>query len=190
MIDRAYRSHRCIVTHNLLGGPPAADHVGSVRFRPAGPADLDRLGELEPYGRGSVDRRYVEEDHDWLFVACDGDRIVATRRYGRVIRHELVSRVVQLGDGQVWSADIFCLPEYRNQSIARYLGLFAERVLASYGYTEMFGVISVTNTPSLRSVLRKGGRPVYYLSYFRFLFYERLGVSRDVPRRFVEGAPK
>ena len=184
--SRIYSAEHYIVTYNLLT-TEADDHAGDVRFRPAAASDLDHLEEFEPYGRGSIDRKYVENDGDWLFVACHGDRIVATRRYGRVIRHPLVSRVVRLGEGQVWSADIFCLPEYRNQHIARYLGLFSEAVLRSYGYTDVFGVISVRNAPSLRTTLSKGGRPVYYLSHCRLVFYERLSVSKDVPRRLVGG---
>jgi GNAT superfamily N-acetyltransferase len=184
---RVYSFEHYIVTHNVLASE-ASDHAGDVRFRLAGPSDLDRLTELNPYGRGKTDRKYVDEEGDWLFVAEHDDRIVATRRYGRVIRHPVVSRVVRLGGGQVWSADIFCVPEYRNQGIARYLGLFAETVLRSHGHTEVFGVMNIKNVASLRSVLRKGGRPVYYLSHLRLLSFERVGVSRTIPDRFVRMA--
>jgi GNAT superfamily N-acetyltransferase len=189
VLHRLYGSHRCVVTWNALAGPPAPDHVGNIVFRLATPSDLERLDHLQPYGRGARDRAYVEKDHDWLFVACHEDRVVATRRYGRMIRHDLVSRVLTLGEGQLWSADIFCLPEYRNRGLPRHLGHFAERLLAARGYTELFGVVAVTNTASLRTVLGKGARPVYHISYRRVLFHERLLVSKDIPCDLVDGLP-
>jgi GNAT superfamily N-acetyltransferase len=174
--------HECLVLHCDLAGPPAADHVGDVVFRLAGEADLDRLPQLDRYGRGSTQRAYVEEDHDWLFVACHGDRIVATRRYSRSLPpHGLMSRVVRLEPGQVWAADVFCLPEYRNQAIARHLMLFAERFLASLDYRELLTSITVTNKASLRMSRHKGSKPLYHVAYFRLLFYERLVITRDIP---------
>jgi GNAT superfamily N-acetyltransferase len=186
LVNRCYHSHRCLITWNSLAGPPAPDRVGDIVFRLATSSDLNHLDHLAPYGRGATDRLYVERDKDLLFVACHDDRIVALRRYGRVIRHQLVSRILTLGTGQLWSADIFCLPEYRNRGIPRHLGHFAERLLAGRGYTELFGVVAVTNTPSLRTVLAKGARPIYYVSYFRVLSYERLRVSKDIPSKFVD----
>lgn len=183
-VDRLVRSYRCIVTHNPLAGPPAADHVGDVVFRLATPSDFDRLGELEPYGRGSRHRTYVENDRDWLFVACHGERIVATRRVSLVLRDEVIARVLRLEPGQVWGADVFCLPEYRSRGIARQLQRFGDRFMASLGYTERLGTILVSNTPSLR-MSRGGGRlPLYYVTYLRVLFWERLRVSKDIPRRY------
>ena len=168
-----------------LAGPPAADHVGDVVFRLATPADLDDLAEFERYGRGSAQRAYVEEDGDWLFVASHGQRIVATRRYSRAVPpYALMSRVIRLGRGQVWGADIFALPEYRNRHIARHLAIFGERWLASQGYTELFTSVSADNTASLRMSYEKGSRPFYHVTYFRLLLYERLRVSTEIPRRF------
>ena len=188
IIDRyLYRSHRCIIDHCALAGPPVDDHVGDIVLRLATPSDLDRLDEFERYGRGSIQRAYVTKDNDWLFVACHGARIVATRRVSRVVRDGLISRVVQLRQGQLWAADVFCLPEYRNQGIGRHLALFGDRFLASLGYEERFGHVAVSNTPSLRLSRHKGNQPVYYVSYFRVLFWERLFVSRDIPRRFWAG---
>ena len=84
---------------------------------------------------------------------------------------------------RLWSADIFCLPEYSNRGHPRHLGHFAERLLAARGYTELFG------TASLRTVLGKGARPVYHISYRRVLFHERLLVSKDIPCDLVDGLP-
>jgi hypothetical protein len=109
-----YGSRQLVVYRTRLAGPPAADHVGDIVFRLATPADVAHLDEFEPYGLGASQRAYVDYDHDWLFVACDGERIVATRRYSlRVPAGSLMSRRLQLGPRQVWSADAFCLPEYR-----------------------------------------------------------------------------
>jgi GNAT superfamily N-acetyltransferase len=178
-----YRSRQCVVVGSRVAGPPADDRLGDVVFRLATSSDLEHLDELERYGRGSRQRTFVEEDNDWLFVACHGDRIVATARYSRVVRDELISRVVQLGQGQVWGADQFCLPEYRNQGISRLLALFANRYLASRGYTDVASSVLVTNTSSLRMTLHKGNKPLYYVSYSRMLFWERLRVSKSMPRR-------
>ena len=183
-IDRfVYRSHRCVITWTRLDGPPAPDHIGDVVFRLATPSDFDHLGEFERYGRGSSHRTYVERDNDWLFVACHGNRIVATRRLGLVIRHPVISRVVTLGPGQVWGADTFCLPDYRSRGIARQLQMFAARYLANLGYKERFGTIVVANTPSLRMSRAAGSTFVYYVSYVRLLCWERLHVSRNIPRQ-------
>lgn len=180
-----YGSHECFVLRCDLAGPPAADHVGEVVFRLATPSDLDHLDQLDRYGRGARQRAHVKEDNDWLFIACHGDRIVATRRYSRALPlHGLMSRVVQLSQRQVWAADIFCLPEYRNQAIARHLALFAERFLASQDYTELLTSVTVTNTASLRMSLHKGSEPFCYVAYSRLLFYERLVVSKEIPERF------
>jgi GNAT superfamily N-acetyltransferase len=181
-----YRNYRGLIFRTGLAGPPTEGHVGNVVFRLATASDLDHLAELERYGRGSMLRAGVTEDNDWLFVACHGDRIVATRRYSRVVPpHGLVSRVIHLEPAQVYMADIFCLPEYRSQGIARRLSLFGDRFLGSRGYTDSFAATEVTNTPSLRMSLHKGnGRPVYHVSYFRLLFYERLVISKDIPPKY------
>lgn len=183
-----YRSYQAVITHNGLAGPPADDHVGNVTFRLATPSDLDHLAELERYGRGSTLRASVTEDNDWLFVACDGDRIVATRWVSRAVPpHGLMSRVVQLRQGQVWALDIFCLPEYRNKGIGRHLSLFSDRLLASRGYTAVLGAVTVFNTPSFHMHLHVGRHPFCYVSYFRFLFYERLLISKEIPEQFGAG---
>lgn len=183
-----YGAHECLILETTLAGPPTVDHLDEIVFRRATAADLDRLHELDHYrGRGSTHRMRVTEDDDWLFVACHEERIVATRRYSRTVPsasrdgHGLMARIVQLGPTQVWADDTFCLPGYRNRGIARLLGLFAMRFLASLGYTENFGTIATTNAPSIRMSRRQGVRPLYYVSYFRLLFYERLSVSRDIP---------
>lgn len=92
-----YRSHRFVVTRATLDGPPAASRVGDIVFRLATPSDLERLDELDRYGRGSRHRFYVEEDGDWLFVACHGERIVATRRLDRRRQHLVAADAVALG---------------------------------------------------------------------------------------------
>lgn len=178
-----YGAYEDVVVQVGLGGPPAADHVGEIVFRLATPADLDRLDEFERYGRGSSQRAHVQEDNDWLFVACHGDRIVATRLYSRALPpHGLMSRVVALKRGQVWLADMFCLPEYRKQGLNRHFGLFTMRCMASFGYTEYLASIAVTNIPSLRSAAGRTGRQVVcHVSYVRLLFYERLRVSNEIP---------
>ena len=121
------------------------------------PSDLDHLQEFERHGRGAT-RRYVEEDKDWLYVACDGDRIVATRRSSLVIRDNLLSRVIKLEPDQFWGADSFCLPEFRNRGIARHLKIFSDRHLASLGYKEFVSSIEVTNTASLSASRAAGTR--------------------------------
>ena len=182
-----YSAHECLITEATLGGPPVADHVGDIVFRRATEADLNRLDELDRYrGRGSTHRMRVIEDSDWLFVACHGERIVATRRYSRAVPsasrdgHGLMARIVQLGRTQVWADDVFCLPEYRNRGITRLLGLFAMRSLAALGFTENLATIATTNTPSIRMAHHQGVRPLYYVSFFRLLFYQRLVVSKDI----------
>jgi GNAT superfamily N-acetyltransferase len=175
-----YGSHECAVLRCELAGPPAADHVGDIVFQLATEPDLKNLDELERYGRGSSQRAYVKEDNDWLFVACHGNRIVTTRRYSRALApNGLMSRVVKLTKRQIWGSDIFCLPEYRNRGIGRHLALFAERFLASQGYTELYANVDGPNVPSLRMSLHKGSRIVCYVSYRRRLFHERLIISNE-----------
>jgi hypothetical protein len=185
-----YGAYEEIVIRTRLVGPPVPDRFGDFVFRLSTPADLDRLDELERFGRGSAQRAGVREDDDWLFVACHGDRIVATRRYTRVVPpHGLMARVVQLEPGQVWSADAFCRPEYRNQRINHHFGLFTQRYLASLGYTEQMTAIALDNVPSLRGSRRKGGQPLYHVSYRRRLFYTRLRVSPELPARYWAEVP-
>jgi GNAT superfamily N-acetyltransferase len=186
-VDRfLYYSCRCVITYSAAGGPPAVDRVGDVIFRVATPSDLNRLQELDRYGRGAVHRRYVGEEHDRLVVACDGDRIVATRRASCVIRDSVVSRVIKLGPGQFWGADVFCLPEYRNRGIGRHLQVFGDRHMASLGYNERFGSVDARNTASLRTSRAAGRQALYFISYVRILFWERLRVSKNVPSHLWE----
>ena len=114
MINRfVYGFHKFVVYRTCLAGPPAADHVRDIIFRLATPADLDHLAEFERYGLGTSQRAYVNDDSDWLFVACHGARIVATRRYSRDVPPDgLMPRVLQLEPRQVWSADfgLFTIP--------------------------------------------------------------------------------
>jgi GNAT superfamily N-acetyltransferase len=191
-----FGSQKFVVVRSDLAGPPVPDHVGGVVFRPATPSDLDRLDEFERYGRGSRQRRYVEEDRDWFFVACDGERIVATSRTCRALPsasrdgHGLMPRVLRLGPGEVWAGDVFCLPEYRNGGIGGQLELFGDRWLAALGYTTRFGSIELTNTIAARMHSRVGKQPVLDVSYSRLLFFERLVVrKRGAPGRFWP-APK
>lgn len=185
IFGRLYRSRQYVVFDDDLAGPAAVDRVGDVVLRLATPADLTRLHELEPYGRGSRQREYVERDGDWLFVACHGDRIVATARYGRVVRDAVLARVVVLEPGQVWGADQFCLPDFRNRGISRLLAVFANRWLAALGYTEVGSSVDAANAASIRMTLHKGCRARLYVSYSRVLAWERLRVSKDVPEHLA-----
>ena len=175
------RSRQFVIFGHRLAGPPADHRLDDIAFRLATASDLERLDELEPYNRGSRQRAYVEQEQDWLFVACDGDRVVATARYSRVVRDDLVSRVVQLEPRQVWGADQFCLPGYRNRGISRLLAVFANRFLAPLGYTEVLSSVEATNPASIRMTLHKGNKALSYVSYSRILWWERLQVSNDVP---------
>lgn len=178
-----YGSHECVITRISLAGPPADDRIGTIELRLAGPDDLDRLEQLEPYDcRGSIIRAHVEEDRDWLFIACDRDRIVGTRLVSRSIPpYGVVARAIRLGSGQVWGGEVFCVPEYRNRGIARCLSLFGDRYLVSLGYREIVGVIDAANIQSLRMHLHKGVELIYHVSYVRMLFYERMAITEDVP---------
>lgn len=174
-----YRHDRYIVVYGALTGPPVPDRVGDVVLRVATPSDLARLDDLDDHGRGKTHRLYVERDNDWLFVACHGDRIVATRRLSLTVRDGLMSRVVRLKPGQVWACHVFCLPDYRNQGIGRHLQLFGDRYLAAIGYTGRFGSIVSTNAPSIRIARYSGSRPCYDVSHTRVLCFERLRVSEE-----------
>ena len=176
-----YRSYRCVITHSVAAGPPALDHIGDVTFRVATPSDYDRLHDLERYGRGERSRRYVSDDDDRLVVACHGDRIIGSRRLSRVIRDNVVARVMKLGPGKFWGADLFCLPEYRNRGVGRHLNIFGDRYMATLGYTDHFGSITATNVASLRASRAAGSEAVCCVSYVKVLFWERLRVSKDVP---------
>lgn len=188
IVDRyVYRSYRCFIVYSPAAGPPAPDRVGDITFRLAAPSDLDRLHELEPYGRGSTHRRYIEKDQDWLFLACHDDRIVATRRGTRVIRDPVIARVIQLRPDQYWGADVFCLPQYRGRGIARYLQAFGDRYLASRGYKHRLGTVAVTNTASLNMNRATGTRPLYYVEYRKIFCWETLRVTKDIPKELWGG---
>lgn len=178
----SHGSQDFIITRVGLGGPPAPDRVGDVVLRLATPSDLPRLEELERFEhRASVLHRHVH-DGDWLFVACDGERIVAARIVMRALpAHELASRVLRLRPEQAWDEDMFCAAEYRGKGIARQLSLFSDRFMHSLGYTEAFARISTANIPSLRMQLHKGSEFAYHVSYRRFLLYKHLRVSRQIP---------
>jgi GNAT superfamily N-acetyltransferase len=185
-----YQSQRWLIVYSPAGGPPAADRVGDITYRVATYEDLDRLEELEQYGRGATHRRYVEKDNDWLFLACHGDRIVATRRGSRVIRDSVIARVIQLRPDQYWGADVFCLPEYRGRGIARHLQAFGDRYCASLGYKDRLGTIGATNTASINMNRATGTQPLYYVVHTRIFFWESLRVTKDIPTRVWGGATR
>jgi GNAT superfamily N-acetyltransferase len=172
-----------VITRASLAGPPIAERLGEIVFRLATRADLARLTEFDRYDRhGVMARASVEEDHDWLFVACHAERIVAMRLVGRnVPPHGIMHKVVKLAPGQVWEKEMFCLPEYRGRGIACRLSLFSDRHLAGQGYTELLGVVAARNIASLRMHVHKGVEFVCYVSYSRLLIHERLRISREIP---------
>jgi GNAT superfamily N-acetyltransferase len=175
-----FRSYAAVVVATDISGPPITERLGDIVFRLATPDDLASLGELDRRGRGAALQEEIADSGDWLFVACHGQRIVAIRRCSRAVpEHSLISRVVELKAGQVWGADIYCVPEYRNRGIGGHLALFGERYLASLGYRQLFGVIAVGNAASIRMHSRVGKKPVCRVSYLRLLFYERLHISRE-----------
>lgn len=184
-----YRSLHYIVLCSRTIDEHAADRVGDVVFRLATPADAEPLRRFDRCRR-ALRQPVLAPQREWRFIACDGDRIVATRRYTDALpRHALIARVVQLGEGQLWADDLFCLPQYRNRGIARRLGLFAQRVLAAEGFGEFLGSIRATNAASLRMTLHDSAF-VCEAWYVRCLFYERLRISRDLPRHLREvGGP-
>ena len=108
-------------------------------------------------------------------------REVATRRCSREIRDAVVARAIQLGPRQVWIADIFCLPEYRSQAVSRHLILFADRELASEGYTDALAAVDADNAPSLRTSFRSGSEATRHVSYLRLFGYERLSIRTQLP---------
>ena len=150
------------------------ERVGVERMRPG-----DVYVMNDPYLGGTH-----LQDVRLVMPIFHGERIVATRRASQVIRNAAVARVITLEPGQFWGADIFCLPEYRNQNIGRHLKIFGDRYMASLGYKEFLSSIEVSNVPSIRSARAAGRRAVYYVSYVKILFWERLRASRDVPSRF------
>jgi GNAT superfamily N-acetyltransferase len=178
---RLYLTRRFVIIRKTLKCSPVSDHLGEVIFRRARPADLERLDALDAHGRGSTQQAYVNDSQDLLFVACHDDRIVATRRCSLEIRDPLVARAVTLGEAQIWVADIFCLPEYRSQGVGRHLILFADRELASLRYSEVLAAVDAGNVASLRASLRSGSALSSYVTYVRFLFYERLRIYNEVP---------
>jgi GNAT superfamily N-acetyltransferase len=177
-----YRTRTFVVVRTELAGPPVPDRLGDIVFRPATPADLDNLHDLQ-----RSTRRYVEEHGDVLFVACHGDRIVATRRYAHAVPtaardgHGLIPRILRLEPGQIWTADAFLLPEYRNRGINARFGLYTMRLLASRGYREQIGTMDADNIAALRSSRHRGARVMYYVAYTRVFFHERLRVSTQLP---------
>jgi hypothetical protein len=184
---------QAVIYRTTLAGQPAPEQVGEITFSLARPVHLDQLAELERkrYGPDTRRRSDVNEANGWLFVACHGDHVVATRRYSRsFLPGEIWSRVLSLQPSQVWSADAYCSPEYRNQGLNRHFGRYTMRYLASEGFTEEFGVITAANTASLRSVLGRGSELVYFVSYTRILFYTRLVVSPKLPENIAAALVK
>jgi hypothetical protein len=144
LVNRLFHCHRCIVEGARLDPSKEVENrVGDIVFRLATSSDLECLDELEPYDRGSRQRRFVEESGDFLFVACDGPRIVATARYGGVVRDGVVSRVIRLEPGQIWGADACCLPEYRSRGVTRRLTIFANEFISSNSVLERLRVSTV-----------------------------------------------
>jgi GNAT superfamily N-acetyltransferase len=185
-VRRLYATRKFVVIRKKLEVLPVPDRVGEVVFRQASATDLERLDDLEPHGRGSTQRAHVRERHDMLFVACHGDRVVATRRCGLEVRDPLAAQVVKLLPGQVWVADIFCLPEYRSHGVGTHLILFTDRKLAVQGYTDVLAAVDSSNISSLRASRSTGFEFPYYVSYVRLLRYERLRVYDRLPRRLRE----
>jgi GNAT superfamily N-acetyltransferase len=188
LVRRCLRgSAEFVITRVQLAGPPAEDGCDDIVFRLATRSDLASLAEFDRYNRhGAMARASVEEDDDWLFIACHGKRIVAMRLVGRYVPpHGIIHKVLTLSPSQVWEKEVFCLPEYRGRGISRRLSLFSDRYLASKGHRELFGVVAARNAPSLRMHVRKGVDFVCHVSYSRLLFHEDLRISRQCPEALL-----
>jgi hypothetical protein len=83
---------------------------------------------------------------------------------------------------QVWSADVWLLPEYRQRGINQPFASFTMRFLASLEYTEQLAAVTLPNLPSLRSSAPRGAKRLSYISCMRLFFYERLRISTELPR--------
>ncbi|HEX3175560.1 MAG TPA: hypothetical protein VHZ49_02710 [Methylomirabilota bacterium] len=170
----------CSLDHVVLNSSridgAAADSLEEIRFRLAGPSDSNSIRRFDR-ARGVTPRPRTASAKVWRFLACDGETIVASRWYADELPpYSPISRVLALKSRQLWAGDTFCVPQYRSRGIARALGLFAQRHLATEGYTDFLGAISAANIPSLRMTLHDS-TVICRIVYRRFLFHERLRVD-------------
>lgn len=173
-----------ILTKGDLPGPPAESDPHGIVFRRATSEDLANLDSLRPHKRPEELRARVLDEGAYLYVACDGPRVVGYRIAGRQpLRYSPAARYFKLGDREICTYEIFCHPDYRSRGVARRLRLASNHMLAQEGYRRRVSAIATDNIPSLRSSLgsENGTRPVLHVTYVRFLLYHRYRTSPELP---------
>jgi GNAT superfamily N-acetyltransferase len=172
-------SERWVLFYNSLDGPPAPAAHGEITFRPYDPGDAESLAAFEPYIRRS--RLLV-----WIAYGCfvhlalHGERPVGYRIVSPLGPLGPLSRVVRLGPDELWSVDLYCVPEYRGRGIGVWLPLSMDRHLAAAGYRGMYSATRLDNHAAIRATLKQGDEFRGVVTYRRLLFRRTLIVSTDI----------
>ncbi len=147
--------------------------------------DLESLRVFEPYRRRAEFRDWLQHDA-WLFLALDGNRPVAFQCFAHAVPTSPPLSRIELTTRQVWTVDVYTLPEYRQRSVAQHLRAYRDGLLRERGYEEYVSSVREDNLPALSYAY--GGkvrlaRRIERLTYVRFLCFSRTWLQREAARQ-------
>jgi hypothetical protein len=141
--------------------------------------DIDCLTAFEPYRHPEEFREWLQEGA-WVFLALDGERPVAFHAVSPRAPRSRAFSSFELSAKQVWTVDIYTLPEYRRRHVATRLRGFRNLSLREWGFEEIVSHAREDNIPSL--VYSSAGsdvRLVQRLTYLRLLWLRRTWLDED-----------
>jgi GNAT superfamily N-acetyltransferase len=130
-------------------GPPDP----AITLRVAGPGDLETLRAFEPHVVRARFREWLERDDTWVVIAFDGDRPVGFRCSTTRLPRDPVLPPLALEPYQVWTPEIYVLPEYRRRHLSMRLRTHLDDILRRRGFSERVSKIDGDNYPQLKRKL-------------------------------------
>jgi hypothetical protein len=161
------RLYRCLVlTERRLAEPvPDFPLPADLTVRPLTPDDAAAYAAFRPeHGRSECDRR-LAEGH-WCFATWRGAEIVsAAWGVGRRAWIEYLELGIQLGPDEVYSYDLYTVPELRGRRITSATRVPYFRYLREQGYRRGLATLGPLNRSAASLQDAIGYRPIGWIGY-------------------------
>jgi len=142
-------------------------------------ATIDNLNKLKEKNPNIPRFRKFLENHEIVIVAIINEKIVGHGIFVKDIPKKFKG-FINLRPGELWVADAYSLPEYRNKGI--YSRIFSYTVFQARkrGNTKLFCDILANNLHSIEIHTKKfGGKRLFSYFYIKILFYEHTWIQKE-----------
>jgi hypothetical protein len=151
--------------------------------RMATSADVPSFGSFLPYRSAATLTTWLREPETWLFLARDGERVIAYECVsGRLPSYPPFSHL-RLGTDEVWIRDQYTLPEYRRRRAMRTLKAYRNQRLHEMGYEGTVSGVAEDNVASLVSTYDGNVVTVAGMDYRRRLVRRSIAFEIDARPR-------